>query len=273
MIPTAAKNPTLDSDLNSVLYELVTSIQAVLGENFISAYLQGSFAVGDWDIYSDVDFLVAINHEVSGVNLSALQAMHARIYHLGSSWAVHLEGSYFPKEILINVDPTKTPLFYLDNTHDALVPSDHDNSAVVRWVVREHGITLAGSPPGEMVNPVSSDELRQEVLAVMHDWGEDIFAGRWQMNNRWAQPFAVLSYCRMLHTLQTGRVYSKPAGARWAQGALDKRWDGLIQRAWDERPDPSLKVRQIADPDDLKMTAEFINYARGVSRQYENIQR
>jgi hypothetical protein len=273
MMKTTSKNPTPDPDLNAVLYDLATSVQAVLSDNFISAYLQGSFAVGDWDIYSDVDFLVAIEHEVPGADVPALQAMHARIYNLESPWAKHLEGSYFPKEILKSGDPAKAPLLYLDNAHDHLIRSDHDNSPVVRWVVREHGITLAGPPPGEMVNPVSSDELRLEVLAVMHDWGEDIFAGRWQMNNRWAQPFAVLSYCRMLHTLQTGKVYSKPAGARWAKGALDKRWAGLIQRALDERPDPGLKVRQKADPEDLKSTAEFIKYAQAMSRQYENIRR
>jgi hypothetical protein len=43
-----------------VLHELVTSTQAVLGDNFIGAYLQGSFAAGDWDAHSDVDRLIAI---------------------------------------------------------------------------------------------------------------------------------------------------------------------------------------------------------------------
>jgi predicted nucleotidyltransferase len=267
------KNPTPYPELNAILHELVTSAQAILGGNFISAYLQGSFAAGDFDMYSDVDFLVAMDHEVSATDLPALQTMHARIYHLESSWATHLEGSYFPKEILKSGDLARTALLYLDNTQDHLIRSDHDNSLVVRWVVREHGITLAGPPPDELVDRVSADDLRQEVLAVMHDWAEDINAGRWQMNNRWAQPFAVLSYCRMLHTLQTGRVCSKPAGARWAMDALDKRWTGLIQRAWDERPDPGLKVRQNADPEDLKSTTEFINYALGISRKYENIQR
>jgi hypothetical protein len=40
------KRPTPDPELNAVLQELVTGIRAVLGDNFIAAYLQGSFAVG-----------------------------------------------------------------------------------------------------------------------------------------------------------------------------------------------------------------------------------
>lgn len=243
-------------------------MQAVLGQNFAAAYLQGSFAHGDWDTYSDVDFVVALEQEVAESDLPALQAMHARIYDLDSNWAKHLEGSYFPKETLRRPDPTNQPLLYLDNGSRELIRSNHCNTLVVRWVVRECGITLAGPDPRKLVDPVSADDLRQEVLATMRDWARELFADPVRMNNRWYQPFAVLSYCRMLHTLHTGRIESKPAGARWATSALDGRWAGLIQRAWEERPDPSLKIRQKADPDDFANTLEFIEYALAESCKY-----
>jgi predicted nucleotidyltransferase len=263
------KRPTPDPELNAVLQELVTGIRAVLGDNFIAAYLQGSFAVGDWDAYSDVDFLIAIDRELSETDLPALNAMHARIYDLESHWAKHLEGSYFPKEILKHGDRARTPLLYLDNTSRELIRSGHDNELVVRWVVREYGIILAGPGPKALIDPVSAEDLRREVSATMRDWAKEIFAGRYPVNNRWAQPFVVLSYCRMLHTLETGRIGSKPAGAQWAKRALDDRWAGLIARAWDERPNPSLKVRQPTDPGDLQSTLNFIKYALDVSGQFE----
>ena len=181
---------------------------------------------------------------MSDTDLLALQQMHARIFNLESEWAKHLEGSYFPKRILKSGDPAKTALLYLDNTHDKLILSDHDNTLVVRWVVREYGITLAGIAPKELIEPVPSDSLQQEILSTMQEWAEEIFSGQWKMENKWAQPFAVLSYCRMLHSLHTGRIASKLSGAQWAKGTLDNRWTDLIQRAWDERPNPSLKVRQ-----------------------------
>ena len=259
-------HPTPDLELNGVLRELVTSVQAILGDTFVGAYLQGSFATGGWDIHCDVDFGVAIDREISETDLAALQAMHARIYDLESNWAQHLEGSYFPKETLRRGDPTKAPLLYLDNASRELVRSDHDNTLVVRWVVRERGITLAGPDPRELIDPVLADDLRQEVLATMRDWAQEIFADPNQVNNRWAQPFIVLSYCRMLYTLETGRIESKPVGARWAKKTLDSRWADLIQRAWEERPNPSLKVRQQADPGDLERTLDFIRYALDLSR-------
>lgn len=265
----SANFPTSDSELNTVLNEFVTSVQTVLGDNFVAAYLQGSFGVGDWDDDSDVDFTIVIEHEVSDADLSALQAMHARIYNLESKWAKHLEGSYFPKAILKSGDPTKTGLLYLDNAHDKLIMSDHDNSLVVRWTVREYGITLAGVDSKELIDPVSANDLRQEVLAIMQEWAKAIFDGNWKVNNRWAQPFAVLSYCRMLHTLHTGRITSKLSGATWAKNALDDRWVGLIQRAWEERPNPDLKVQQIADPGEVKSTLEFIRYALELSQSCE----
>lgn len=261
--------PTSNSELNAVLHEFVASVQQILNKNLVSIYLQGSFAIGDWDMDSDVDFLIATEHEVPDVDLPALQAMHTRIYNLESEWAKHLEGSYFPKGILKIGDPSKAKLLYLDNTHDKLIMSDHDNTLVVRWVVRVYGITMAGCDPKDLIDPVSADDLRQEIFTTMHEWAEEIFTGQWEMNNRWAQPFAVLSYCRMLHTLNSGRIASKLSGAQWAKSTLDSRWTGLIQRAWEERPNPSLKVRQVADANEVSSTVEFIHYALAISQPYE----
>lgn len=263
------KFPTSDTELNAVLHEFITSAQAILGNNFVSAYLQGSFAVGDWDNDSDVDFTIVIEHEVFNTELLALQAMHARIFNLESEWAKRLEGSYFPKKILKCGDLTKKELLYLDNAHDKLIMSDHDNSLVVRWVVREYGIVLAGLAPKELIDPVPADDLRQEILAIMREWANEIFSTQWKMENKWAQPFAVLSYCRMLHSLHTGRIASKLSGAQWAKGTLDNQWAGLIQRAWDERPNPSRKIQQTAEPSEVSSTLEFIHYALELGQPYE----
>jgi len=260
-------DPTPITELNAVLSEWLTSVQTAvqtaLGDNFVAAYLQGSFAVGDFDGDSDVDFLVAIQEELSDAQLSELQSAHARIYDLPSPWAQHLEGSYFPLDALKRCDPSGAQPWYLDNTSKVLVRSSHDNTLVVRWVVRERGITLAGPDPQTLIDPVTAADLRREVQRTMRGWAEEIRSGRSPLDNCWVQTFAVLIYCRMLHTLHTGTVESKLAGTQWAKDALDSRWAGLIGRAWEERPDPSRKVRQPADPDELQKTYDFIGYALG----------
>ena len=72
--------PTVYPELNAVLEELVTSVRTILAENFCGAYLQGSFAVGDADVHSDVDFIVVTEDEVSAEQLAGLQEMHKRLH-------------------------------------------------------------------------------------------------------------------------------------------------------------------------------------------------
>ena len=74
--------PTPYPELNGVLQNLAESIQIVLKDNFVGFYLQGSFAVGDFDQNSDCDFIVVIEHELSDQEVAALQIVHERIFSL-----------------------------------------------------------------------------------------------------------------------------------------------------------------------------------------------
>ncbi len=62
-------------------------MQALLGGSFVTACLQGSFAVGGYDRHSDVDFIVVVEEELSDKRVQALQTMHERLYHLDCAWA------------------------------------------------------------------------------------------------------------------------------------------------------------------------------------------
>jgi hypothetical protein len=158
-------------------------------------------------------------------------------------------------------------LWYLDNGQQSLILDEHCNSVVVRSVLLERGIVLAGPLPATLIDPIPVSVLRQEILEVMQTWGNQILADPEQINNRFYQGFAVLHYCRAYHALHTGVVGSKRRGAEWAKAALDPAWAGLIDRAWDTRPNPSISVRQLADPQDLMSTLEFIQYVLRISRQ------
>ena len=261
--------PTPYPDLNAVLRELVENMQVVLGGTFVAAYLQGSFAAGDFDRHSDVDWLAVVEDELSDDQVAALQTMHERIYGLGCAWAQHLEGSYFPKEILRHLSQRGQQLWYLDNGARSLVRSEHCNTAVVRWTVREHGIALAGPEPAALLDPIPNELLRQEIRETIHDWGQQILADPGHYANHFYQTFVVLSYCRMLHSLHTGRIGSKRAGAEWAKAHLDPSWAGLIDRTWAGRPVPEASVRRLADPADFQSTLEFVRYVMGLSQEVE----
>jgi len=259
--------PTEYPELNHVLHELVRSVQGILNRNFIGAYLQGSFAVGEYDLHSDVDWAIVVAEELSERQVGDLQIMHENLYDLDTHWAQHLEGSYFPQDILRDLSQRGGELWFLDNGSRALIRSDHCNTVVVRWVLREKGIPLAGPPADTLIAPISGEVLRQEIAEVIEEWGQEILANPGRFNNRFYQGFIVLSYCRMLHSLQMGRVESKLAGAEWVKSNLDPSWIELIDGTWETRPNPALSVRQAADPEAFAATLQFIQYCIEESRR------
>ncbi len=258
--------PTPDPALNGVLLDLLSGIRPILADNFLGAYLQGSFAHGGWDRDSDVDFVVVVDRPLTGAELNWLQPVHARLQESDVYWAHHLEGTYFPREVLGDLSRTAVPLDYLDNGSLTFEKSTHDNTLVVRRVLRRQGVVLAGPPPEVWIPPVPDEALRAEVRDVMFSWGQEILTGAYDINNGWAQPFAVLMYCRMLHTLASGDVHSKPAGAAWAKKALDPKWMDLIAVAEADRDNQYQRYYDAANPDRVRRTQQFIAYALDLAR-------
>jgi predicted nucleotidyltransferase len=257
----STQSPTPSVELNAVLHELVASIRQVLRNDFIGAYLQGSFAVGDFDQHSDVDFIVAIRNEPSEAQVAELQRVHERIYKLESEWARHLEGSYFPEAILRSGERCGEALWYLDHGSNALVKSDHCNTLVVRSVVRERGVTLGGPDPKTLVDPISVVALRKEMSDTMRTWAKEIFEQQERYSNRFYQGNIVLSYSRMMHDLVNGRPGSKREGATWAKATLGTEWSALIDRAWTGRPNPAVAVKEPSDSVDFEATLRFVKAA------------
>jgi hypothetical protein len=284
-------SPTPFDELNAVLAELVRALSTLFGDNLLGAYLQGSFAVGNFDERSDVDFMIVTREDITEINLPALQALHAAIYERPSRWAQRLEGSYAPVAVLRRwaetprdppglpprpsnwADPGTSgspprvyPFLFLNNGANALVRSEHDNTRVVRWVTREKGVVLTGPSPRELIDPVSAEALRGEVRAGLTTFATPWLADPAKMNKYWLQAFFMVLYCRMLHTLATGEVASKKAGTIWARTHLDSRWHALIERAWNQRFAPLASWSQPANPLEVAETLAFMRYAMELAR-------
>jgi predicted nucleotidyltransferase len=280
-----ARQTTPYADLNAVLAHLVEGARVLLGDNFVGAYLQGSFAVGDATEYSDCDFIIVTARDLTPKELPPFQALHAAIHDLPYVyWRTALEGSYVPAAILRRwsseprdppgepresdwTDPgllgspaRAYPFWYLDHGAKTLVRSEHDNSQVVRWCLREKGVVLAGPPPKTLIDPVSPAALRAEVRQTM-DLALKVDLQPMELV-AW-QAFWVGLFCRILHTLATGAVWSKKASLAWAQGALDPAWRELIERAAAVRKGDVAQSGQPADPADVAATRAFARYAVG----------
>jgi hypothetical protein len=223
--------------------------------------------VGDFDEDSDVDFVVAVRDEVPDDELADLQRMHARLYRVDSRWAQHLEGAYLPLSDLRRFDPGSPPHLFLDHGSTVLERSNHDHSVLFRYVLREHGVALAGPDPQRLIDPIAPELLTAEARVKLPAWFGPLLDDPTPLDNRWMQAYSVLTVCRMLHTARHGAVVSKRAAVAWAKETLDRDWSGLIEKAWQERPDSFLKARQRSDPAEAAATVEFIRYILATSAQ------
>ena len=265
-IPSADRlpgpHPTQFPELNTLLTELTQRTSAILGDSFVGAYLQGSFAVGDADIHSDCDcdFLIPVRSPLTPQQEAGLRALHDEIPTRPGHWTHHLEGSYPVEAELRSLDALGREWLYIDHGWRDMQWSTHCNNEVTRWSLRECGVTLAGPPPASLVDEVSAEVLRARMRRYADEFLSDLFT--WiSFDIAWAQRYAVSTFCRILHTLDTGQVTSKKAAMLWAGDALDPRWAGLIQQVLDDRPlgfDADAPPR----PGSVELTLAFAAYAQ-----------
>ena len=255
-------------ELRDVLNIFVNEIAAELRENLVGIYLVGSIASGDFDLDSDVDFLVVTNTELTEADMKPLQDIQIKIHDIDCYPAKHLEGSYISISDLNDWSTVGEKILpYFDNGSTTYEQSTHDNQWHVRWILRERGITLTGQKPETFLRAIPLNELSNEINLTMFQvkrfFEDEIDRSLSFFNSRFGQSFVVLTYCRMLHTLHTGTVQSKKAGVQWAKQFVDPKWVNLIEQAWNERDGVRFgeKIAQRAETSLLYETLEFIKYA------------
>ena len=255
-------------ELREVLAAFVNEISSELAGNLIGVYLVGSIATGDFDLDSDVDFLVVTKTELTEANIKSLQEIQIKIHNIDCYPAKHLEGSYISVYDLNNWRTVgKKGLYYFDNGSTVFEQSIHDNQWHVRWILRERGVTLIGQRPVKIMPPIPLDKLSNEIKTTMlqdiKTFEDEINRPLSFWNSRFGQSFVVLTYCRMLHTLYTGTVQSKKAAAKWVKQIVAPKWVELIDQAWNERKGVRFmeKIHQRAEQTMLNKTLDFIKYA------------
>jgi predicted nucleotidyltransferase len=216
-LPTPTRGPTPFDELNLVLKDLVSAARRILEGNFLGVYLQGSFAFGAGDLASDCDFLAVTRRPVTPDQELELRAFHDELATREGFWNRHLEGSYAPAAELKTLAGLGRDWLYIDHGWREMQWNEHCNSAVVRWILHEHGVALAGPPARELVDKLPNGVLRVEMLRQIPTYIADLL-GWISFDIALAQRYAVVSLCRMWFTFETDEVTSKPDSIHWALG-------------------------------------------------------
>jgi predicted nucleotidyltransferase len=227
-------NPTQFPELNELLVELVEKTKNILGDNFVGAYLQGSAALGALDMQSDCDFIIVIKQQLTLEQEEQIRKLHDEIATRQGHWVHHIEGSYAVKGELRTLDALGKEWLFNEHGNREMLWATHCNSEVVRWILREHGVTIVGPDPKEFINKVDSDTLRARMRKNIKTVLPDILT--WiGMDSPWAQRYTVTTLCRTLYTIAKGEVGSKKDSLLWAKENLDPKWQALIIEALEGR--------------------------------------
>ncbi len=261
---TLATWPTPHPEVNALLDALLAGIRAALGPHLVGAYLFGSLTTGDFDQDSDIDALVVTDEELSEEQFAALAALHARLAELDTPWAIQLEVAYLSQRVLRRYDPADATLARIERgAGERLHYAPHESSWLVqRATLRSHGLTLCGPAPTALIDPVSPDDLRAAMRGLLAGWIGDLLRDPAQIDHWGYQSYIVLSLGRILYTLETGAVASKPAASRWALVNLDAHWHPLIERAWLGRSSPG----ELPPPGEVDATLDFARYCLELGR-------
>jgi predicted nucleotidyltransferase len=251
-------SPTPYPDVNEIVSILLRRVQAILGDQLVGLYLDGSLANGGFDEHSDIDVIVVTAAEVSEEVFLVLKAMHEQIARLDSPWAVELEVSYIPQNALHRFDPGNNLHPNLERgASERLKMLRHESDWIIhRHILRERGIVVAGPDPRTLVDPISPDDLRRAVVEGVPIWVNPLLQDPSELRRRGFQSFFVLSLCRMIYTLKYGDILPKQAAAEWGRENLEPHWRPLIERALLGRQNPGMD----ADPEDLLQTLDMMRY-------------
>ena len=252
-------SPTRYPDVNIILNTFLNKITEILNGQLLGVYLFGSLANGDFDVHSDVDVLVVTKDEITRETFSALYLMHERIAVINSPWATQLEVSYVPQTTLRRHDPSNNKHPHIDRgSGEKLHTMQHDSDWIIqRYILRERGLTIVGPEPRSLIDPISSSDLKQAVLDILHNWIKGFLEDPSLLETRGYQSYTVLTLCRILYTYRFGTIVSKPVAVEWVKANFNRQWKPLIKQAWIDRQSPNAPAR----PEDVKATMGMIKYA------------
>lgn len=230
-----ASDPAAYAEINSLLNNLLKDAQAILGDQLIGFYIDGSLAFGGFDpATSDIDFIMATAGDLPDEIVGQLAAIHRRITLSNRAYADQLEGSYIPLSALRRYNPTDATHPNIERgPNEVLRPKYHHSDWVIhRYIAREHGITLHGPSPKALIDPVTPDDLRWATAEALRSWWATLEAAE---SIRRSHPgyrgYVTQTMCRALYTLEHGEVIDKATACRWALDSCDEQWRPLIKNS------------------------------------------
>lgn len=244
---------------------LESKIRGVLEQRLLGIYVVGSLAIGDFNpSSSDIDIVVVTDETLEASRFAALQAMHADFAKYASPWARKLEVVYAPKAALrVPFKPLPSNAPQLEKGTALFTAPLEDGWVFQCWTLRERGLIVCGPPPEAFDILTPSEAMAEAVRAVAAQWLDDAERDpTWLpwLRERENHRFVVHTLCRLLYSLETGEVTSKPRALAWGAQALEEPWAALVAQT------ATGKTGKLEDHE-VEATLLFIRFTQDASRR------
>jgi hypothetical protein len=200
------------------LAELTSLLMRELGDGLIALYLFGSLAAGTFhDGKSDLDMFAVIAREIEeGEQFDALASLHAAFVSAHPTWTERIEVGYVSHPVLQSFTEVPSGRIAAISPGEPLHLREVGTGWLLNWYsVCTQGEILAGPPPLAVGPVVSASTFKRAVAAQVDEW-KDIVRTPSVGYVPAQQGYIVVTLCRALYTLATGKQTSKEAAVAWA---------------------------------------------------------
>ncbi|HCJ1159129.1 TPA: GNAT family N-acetyltransferase [Legionella pneumophila] len=260
LVTDQIQNLTKYKGINELLHQLLLQIQSILANEFVGMYIGGSLASDSFNSEtSDIDCYIITSKMLSENMIGKIEEMHNQFYSSKLKYAKKIEASYVPQKDLVDFDPQGMRPYF---NEDRYYLGHYGNNYLIElFVLREKGISIAGPDIKCLIQEISNQSLKAAIQKNLHEYWESNLIDFSKFKRSDYQVFTILTMCRTLYSLETGKITSKIEAAQWAMQHLDTKWEKLIElaAAWE----PSQEINR------LEETQNFVRYVLNKSREYQ----
>ena len=221
--------PTPCPNANDLLSDLLKLLKQTLQDNFLALYLYGSLVTGNFDPdLSDVDLLAVLPSALSPNDFERLDELHRKLVAEHPKWENRLEVAYLSAEALQTFKTERSEIAVISPGEPFNVKEAGREYLMNWYLVRERGKTLFGPPPRHYIAPVAKKEFLESVREHVSLWQDGWLD---EVDTRAEQAYVVLTFCRALCALQTGKQVSKKQAATWV-GEQYPQWRPFVEDAF-----------------------------------------
>ena len=200
--------------VEAVLEELVAANRKTLGDKLLAYYLYGSYMTGDFTIgTSDLDMSVVLTDELDERDLDNLKRMHEQFAVEYPAFDGRIETQYVSQKALQTFRTVRHPMANISPGEPFHLIEGGDEWLSNWWMILNHGRTLYGPTPEEVIPPIADEEFFDVIRLYVEEareWGK-------KYTSLPGQSYTMLTMFRALYTLTHREHTSKLKAARWAQ--------------------------------------------------------